>query len=806
MAKKTTRTISDTSIGEQVGAQMARPWVPYIMAVLFFIAESLCFDVYDERLKLITVILGTVALVAALLRFSALRQRCTLPFCALALYVFLDGLAALYAAQRASGTVALYTLLSVLAAFCIVLTVTALAPDEGQAPGRWLGTVLTGFAGIASLLSIDSISTRLLSGPVLSFIDLLTDNYSASGQIEVGARMSSIFGDPNVFAGVAALGVLLGLGLATTEAPGWRRHVHLVLLSLNSLAFVLAFSMGGMGTIALAFLAYLLLERREQLMGTFLLMLETLVPTAISAMLISMTSFTAWTGIRLLPLVCAAVSSAVICLLDRFVGRKFGERLAGKSKLAVIGITAVIVAAFLVVAVNWTGSVTLQAGESLRRAAYPEPGEYALVIEADGEINVTVESQDQEEAMMHTNSVLYQGPASGASFTVPEGSKVVYFNFSAPVSVQFDSATYDGPAGSGSLPLGYKLLPGFMANRLQGFFANENAIQRLVFFQDGLKLFAQSPIIGLGLSGFQANMRAVQSFWYRTQNVHNHYIEVMVDKGIVGLIVFVALLAVSAAAVWFERRKKDEGDPLAPCLGAALVFLVGNAAVEVIFSDYHSLPMVFGIFAMIAVTCGNAIPVLRLKKAGQTAAAGATAAMVLALCVLICGNMAAARMVERENTFASAKTAVQIDVFEWTKYAIRYLQSVGSASEEDGVDGEIMYQADKYAALLEDKPDFDVPYYLAEFYLNTDRTTAGLEMAEEYVERNASDSTGWQDIFDLLLEHNEDSEEYRAGVMRIVERLDRWNEENMGEIQLSAVTQVFIESVREGIYLDLDIE
>lgn len=82
---------------------------------------------------------------------------------------------------------------------------------------------------------------------------------------------------------------------------------------------------------------------------------------------------------------------------------------------------------------------------------------------------------------MHTSTELYRGEASGAQFAVPEDSLVVYFNFSAPETVRVESVTYQNEEASGSVPLGYRLLPGFIANRLQGLFANENAIQRVVF-------------------------------------------------------------------------------------------------------------------------------------------------------------------------------------------------------------------------------------------------------------------------------------------------------------------------------------
>ena len=87
-------------------------------------------------------------------------------------------------------------------------------------------------------------------------------------------------------------------------------------------------------------------------------------------------------------------------------------------------------------------------------------------MQAVGDVSVTIESQNMQDTMMHTSSVLYEGSADGASFTVPEDSMVVYFNFSADQTTALESAAYQGEAGSGSVPLGYKLLPGFIAGML----------------------------------------------------------------------------------------------------------------------------------------------------------------------------------------------------------------------------------------------------------------------------------------------------------------------------------------------------
>ena len=94
--------------------------------------------------------------------------------------------------------------------------------------------------------------------------------------------------------------------------------------------------------------------------------------------------------------------------------------------------------------------------------------------------------------MMHTNTPLYEGPLSAAAFTVPEESKVVCWFVLQGDGELCSVALSDGT----ELPLGYKLLPAFAANRLQGLWANQNFIQRLVFFQDGLRLWQESPLLG----------------------------------------------------------------------------------------------------------------------------------------------------------------------------------------------------------------------------------------------------------------------------------------------------------------------
>ena len=469
-----------------------------IAALLFFFL--VCIGLPDS-IKGTVMFLIVLTVVCALVRFSKLRSAFTLPLLMLFLVVLMDGLSLLYAP---SGKFALGEFLQVTLALCLSVLLLVVAPGEGQRSGRWIAAVLEGCTALGGLISIDMISTHLISTPVLRFLGWFDNDYNLTSGLEVGTRITSMFLNPNVFAGMVGLGVLLSLGLAVSAEARRERMCHLVCLFINALSFVLAFSMGASATIALAFLVYLILERRERRAALFLLMLKTLILTVIAAALISMTSFQAWSGFQPIPILSTLLGAAALCASDVFLDPHIVGRLEGGKKLPIlISGAVVLLVCYFLSACLITGGVTFQAGEGLRRAAYPEPGDYVLRAEADGPVFVMVESQNQRDTMMHTSTILYQGELSAAAFAVPEDSLVVYFNFSAEQDLRLDSVTYEGGTDSGRVPLGYKLLPSFIANRLQGLLANQNAIQRLVFFSDGMKLFRRSPMIGLGLGGFE---------------------------------------------------------------------------------------------------------------------------------------------------------------------------------------------------------------------------------------------------------------------------------------------------------------
>lgn len=761
-----------------------------LFTVIFFLA--LCWSV-PSTIKVMALVQVVCALIAGGLFWKKLSSRVSIPLICLALITVMDGISTLYAK---SGKFALYEFLKILIAYCITLILLSCAPEKNTKPERWIATILSGGMAFVGIVSIDLLATHWISTPILSLLNKFASDYTNIVGIEDGARMLSIFINPNIFAGSAGLAVILSLGLAASSTGTVERRVHLSLLFINALAFLLAFSMGASGMIALAFVVWLFLEQREKRAGLLMLMIETLCITIISAMFISQTAFSEWSGVQPVPLLCLIIGCIVLCLLDQYAGQKIANKLPDKtvpaitiSILAVMGILAVVM-------YHLTGAAVLQEGESLRRAAYPDPGNYILSIEADADLNVTIESQNQSETMMHTSTILYQGTAANAVFNVPEDSLVTYFNFHASQTVNFASASCasaENSAKAVSIPLGYKLLPGFMANRLQGLFANENAIQRFVFFSDGLKLFQRSPVIGRGMGAFENGIKSVQSFYYETKYAHNHYIQVLAETGVIGFILFVGMLIISALAIWLAR-KKENMHPLLPALGAALIFMAGHAAVEVVFSSYAYLPVAFSVFALIGLCCEDALPIPESGQKIRTGIISASAVLMVLFSVLLVRNIMAQRLFQRSPSFDSVTQAVHLDQFEWADYMLSYVTSSLQIPGEET----IQKQAEEYAARLAQVDSNTIPVYLAEYYFYNNHTDEAFQMIQKYVDYVSSDASAWQTAFSVMMSYEQPTSEYQQQVAVISQMLEDWNEKNMSNITLDADTQAFRERCVAG--------
>lgn len=767
--------------GTLAGGVLRRdPLAPLLLGILFFFI--VCLSASDS-MPVLMMIVAVFMLIVMAVRFGVLRERFCIPFLALTLYVIMDGASSFWALAPKFG---LREFLKVFLAFALAVIMLATSPKKEEQRGRRIATILSVCAALGSLISIDMFSTHILSGAWFWIVGHFTEAYQNLEAVVEGMRMLSMFVNPNPYAGFTAIGVLLSLGLSITAPNKKERCVDMVLLYISSLGFMLAFSMGGCIFIALAFLVFLLMEK-EKRVELFFLMVETAVLVAISTALIAATSFRNTDEVQIIPLACALVGAAALCLLDVFAVSRLAGKLQEHGKKVWIVILTLLVLAliFLLVAWNWTDSATLAPGEILNRTAYPAAGEYTMEIQADGPVTVRVESQNRQQTIVRQFTTLYDGDAYAAHFTVPEDSKVVYFTFNTSEGATIRSASVGGE----KIPLHYKLLPSFIANRLQGLWANQNAMTRLAHFSDGLKLFKRSPIIGLGMGSFENAIKSVQTFYFETKYAHNHYIQAMLDTGIIGLILFLALLVTNAIAIWKAFRK---GQLFAPMLGAAFVFMFGHATMEIDFCSNSFLAMAFGTFSIISLCCGDTIEKPKLSKTFKTIALTLIAVLSVVYCFFISGNLLAKQHIKRDASMQGLVRCVELDRFEWADYALPYVIN----AMDENTNAYVREQADVFAERLSKVSSNTIPIYLAEYYFRTDRTEPAVAMVEKYVRYLASDQNAWNLSFEVLLGYENDSEAFRSAVVRIADWRDTWNAENDGYISLNDQALALIERCR----------
>lgn len=617
---------------------------------------------------------------------------------------------------------------------------------KGRDAPRFLRSAASVVAGAGALLS--AFSVALACTNLIDLIPSLPSSFSKY-LFESGTRLYGALANPNVLSSVLALGVILSVALLGEAGSRGERLFCSACLGCCAFSLLLCFSMGALTCFAAALAVYLILAGKGR-RAALARMVVGALPTAVFA-LIAFPCFEKTGALKLLPLLLMAADIVAIYLLND----RIADRLAGLfGKLPWQAVAAIIAAGVVYVAAACAVNGPYTFGPNLYRSAYPAPGGHALSVDATGEVKVTVTSQTQEQTMMHTNTRLYSGPADGASFTVPEGSIVCWFTFRADPGVTMRSASLDGSA---PIHLKYPLLPDNIARRIQGMRANQNMVQRLVFFNDGMKLFKKSPILGNSVGFFEVGVASVQDFFYESKYVHNHYIQVLMEDGVIGIALYVTALA-AAALTLLKLRRTAPGTAvgwLYPALGAAFVMAALHSALEVSMSSIFFVCMVYAVLAM----------VFRCREAAEPAAEGAAAkraprlqlagkiagtAVCLAFMASIACNFAAQTMMKKDfhyidDYMKTTRTAVAIDLYDRNATKLSFTYVVAKDKLTPCYD-----MANRYAADLMKVQSNSAPYYLVYYYLNTSQYDQAIRAAMAGARSSASNHETWDGCISLL--------------------------------------------------------
>jgi len=577
--------------------------------------------------------------------------------------------------------------------------------------------------------------------------------------------------------------------------------------------------MGGIACFAVAVLVYLIFAG-ENRGSTLVRMLETAVP-ALIWVFVAFPFFNRSGVAVMIPLAALAGCVVTVVILEKILAPRLVPVLAQRGKLALGVLVGVILVAVVYVVAGYNLSGPYTFGGALERSAYPQGGAQTLTIQADGDVQVTIVSQDMSEVMMHTNTLIYQGSANGAQFTVPEDSEVCYFTFSAPDGVTLSSAQL----GSGeSLKLKYTILPGFIANRLQGLWANQNAIQRTVFFQDGMKMFYDNPLVGNGVGSFETGITSVQDFFYETKYIHNHYIQILLEAGALGMILFVGAL-LGMAWLLLKRRRDQEWEfgMEYPALWGALVMTAAHMAVEVSMSIIAFIWMAFVVFGLVIRCCAQlpepapAAKGADWAKAKRKAMIGklACAAIPVVLLVSLCCNLAAVSIARGgynslDGYLNNMELSAKLDPYEGNDAKLSYVMNAQTSGQ--------IQQANEYAQELLTQQSNSIPLSLLQYYLQTeqyDLVGGALEAATVY---SASNPRTWNNMIltlrSVLLDGglfsplviSEDNQLLLKTCLEYYDLLGQRNARSMDAVDLNVSSMDFFAKILSLSHTDLSQE
>ncbi|KIL40122.1 hypothetical protein SD70_15715 [Gordoniibacillus kamchatkensis] len=159
--------------------------------------------------------------------------------------------------------------------------------------------------------------------------------------------------------------------------------------------------------------------------------------------------------------------------------------------------------------------------------------------------------------------------------------------------------------------------------RLTNMSLNEtNAFLRLEFDRDALKMIRDHPVVGSGGDGWSRMYHQYQRFYYIANLTHNHYLQIAVELGLVGLALFVLFWWSLATCL-----RKADPPSLARVLGVAAIVIGLHSFIDFDLNFYSMLLLVL----MIAGIVSAQMPPLRWSTTRfQALGAGVAGCLILA--------------------------------------------------------------------------------------------------------------------------------------------------------------------------------
>ena len=208
-----------------------------------------------------------------------------------------------------------------------------------------------------------------------------------------------------------------------------------------------------------------------------------------------------------------------------------------------------------------------------------------LVSDSRYQINIYSVSENNEKELLNTFDY-YRSVSGNFEYSFKKNNDFNRIDIEIKCEkggILVDNFTFNGD----KKVLNYAIIPTDIVNKLKEVFTQSDSIKtRIIYLKDALKIWNLSfknRIVGVGGEGFKNLYQTVQRSYYTSTEVHNSFVQILVESGILG---FISILAV--VIIYLLKADKN-------IYKSAFILLLIHMIVDLDFS----YTIIFAIFAIL---------------------------------------------------------------------------------------------------------------------------------------------------------------------------------------------------------------
>jgi tetratricopeptide (TPR) repeat protein len=156
-------------------------------------------------------------------------------------------------------------------------------------------------------------------------------------------------------------------------------------------------------------------------------------------------------------------------------------------------------------------------------------------------------------------------------------------------------------------------LPKDLAERLGSISLKaETVTERAVFYKDAFKIIKDNPIIGAGGGGWETLYKAYQTYAYWSNEAHNYFMQLWIEIGTLGIVIFGLILALYLYKVFIIHKNTDDLELKNTIVGilAAVATILIHSAIDF---DLSLAAIAIVLWSLIGMTLGISRDMKELK-------------------------------------------------------------------------------------------------------------------------------------------------------------------------------------------------